>query len=543
MNQHESLRKKLTFTKNSVSIFLAVVVLGIFFRFAYLEHQVYWHDEAYTSLRISGYTATEVVQTLFNGKVIDLEALHQYQHPNPDKTVLDTVRSLAIEDSQHPPLYYVLVRQWATWLGPSVATLRSLSAFMSLLVFPSMYWLIQELFAGPEQSVANQPKATWIAGMAIALIAVSPFHVLYAQEVREYALWSGLILLSSAAWLRAIRLCTVLSWGIFTVLFTLALYTQPLSLLVGASYGLYLILIHRFRLYRRVLAGLGALSISLLAFIPWLTIILQNWSKTGATWTAVPLPLPILLKTWGLHLARAFVLPKDDFGFDHGLIYVSVPLILLLGVFAFYTLCRQTPMRVWLFVILLTGSVVVPLGILDLVVGGQRSTSGRYLVTFYLGLPIALAYLLAIQLLRPPVFSQRLWQAVTVIILSVSLVFCGINTQAETSWTKGINYNLPTVAHLLNAAAKPLLVSNSYGINFGTTFALSYRLNPQVKFQLVNGSFAPDFLNMPQLATGFSDIFLLNPTEPFRYQIEQQQNRKAALVFNDTHLFLWKLTD
>lgn len=45
----------------------------------------------------------------------------------------------------------------------------------------------------------------------MALIAVSPFHVLYAQEAREYSLWTVTILLSSAALLRAMRVKTKLS--------------------------------------------------------------------------------------------------------------------------------------------------------------------------------------------------------------------------------------------------------------------------------------------------------------------------------------------
>jgi len=64
--------------------------------------------------------------------------------------------------------------------------IRSLSAIISLLVFPGVYWLLPGIW------VVNG----WIA---IALIAVSPFHILYAQEAREYSLWTVTIALSSAA--------------------------------------------------------------------------------------------------------------------------------------------------------------------------------------------------------------------------------------------------------------------------------------------------------------------------------------------------------
>jgi uncharacterized membrane protein len=543
-----ALQRQLSLTWQRFGTVLAVVLaLGIFFRFAYLDQQVYWHDETYTSLRISGYSATEVIRQLFDGKLVGLDAFRQYQDPNPEKTVLDTVRSLALDDSQHPPVYYVLIRQWAIWFGTSITALRSLSALISLFAFPAMYWLTQELFAessyaSSQRAATQQRTANWTSGLAIALMALSPFHILYAQEVREYALWGVFILFASAAWLRAIRLGTLTSWMLFTVLFVLTLYTQPISLLLALGYGLYLLICSRFRLTRRVWMGVGALGLSIVAFFPWLQILAQSWSKTGATWTAVPLPLDILLKTWGLHLARAFWIPEGDFGFDHWFMYLSLPLLLLLSGLSFYTLYRQTPLSTWLFVMILTGSTFVPLGLVDLVLGGQRSASSRYVVPLYLGLPIVIAYFFAYQLSKPSATGRRVWQGAMAILLSVSLIFCVFNTQHNTVWTKGINYNVPAVANLINAVPKPLFVSNSFGINFGTTFALSYRLKPEAKFQLVDGTFSPDFLNMPQLAPGFTDIFLLNPTEPFRYQVEQQQQLKATLVFQDVHLYLWRFS-
>jgi uncharacterized membrane protein len=130
--------------------------------------------------------------------------LQKYQRINPEKDLTDTLKALVIDQPEHPPLYYVIVRFWVQWFGNSVAVTRSLSALISLLTFPCVYWLCLELF--------GSPMTGW---MAIALMAVSPFHVVYAQEAREYSLWIVMILLSSAAFLRAIRLQTRLSWGIY----------------------------------------------------------------------------------------------------------------------------------------------------------------------------------------------------------------------------------------------------------------------------------------------------------------------------------------
>jgi uncharacterized membrane protein len=524
------------------------IVLGMFFRFTHLDGQLYWHDENFTSLRISGYNALEVNREIFDGKVVEVKALQKYQQPHSGKTIADTVRSLAIDDSQHPPLYYILVRQWAMIFGPSVAAVRSLSAVFSLLTFPSMYWLCQELFAEGTLAFPQKQSANLISGMAIALLALSPFQVLYAQEAREYSLWSVMCLLSGAALLRAMRVNTLMAWVLLTALLILSLYTQPMMLFVAIAFILYLLIVERFRINRVTVLGVLSFALAILAFVPWLHIIAKSWSQTGATWTSVPLPLPIVLKTWGLHLLRMFILTESDFGFDHWTTYIGLPLLLLLVGTAFYHLYRQTPLKTWLFVVALTLSVFLPLGLMDLILGGQRSVSSRYIVPFYVGVPVAIAYLLAHNLLRwqrsargiIPV-SSKPWQGITAIVLSLCLLACIFNTQTKTAWTKGINYNLLPVAQLINTAPRPLLVSNFFGINFGTTFALGRRLNPDVKLQLTQDIVQPNVSKLPNVATGFGSVFLLNPSDGYRQKIERQFQKKTKKVFQDFHLSLWKM--
>jgi uncharacterized membrane protein len=524
---------------------LLALILGIFFRFTHLDQQLYWHDETYTSLRLSGYSAIEVNQTLFAGDVIGSDAFQKYQRLNSEKTVIDTIRSLAIDDSQHPPVYYVLLRWWTQGFGTSITAIRSLSALLSLILFPALYWLCQELFVHARSAKAPPPSPALgqrIAWLAIALTALSPFHLLYAQEAREYALWGGLIVLWSAAFLRAIRCQTIAAWSLATVLLVLCLYTQPVTLFIMVGYAAYLLIIQRFRMNQTTISGCLSFSAGLLAFSPWLWILMQSWSRTGANWTAVPLPVDILLKTWGLHLERAFVIPEGDFGFDTPLVYLTLPLFLALVSYGFYQLWRQTPLRVWLFVLILTGMVFLVLALPDLIGGGQRSTSSRYLVPFYIGVPIAIAYLLSTATLpNLAMVTRTFWKAVTGTLLSLALCFCILNTQTDTVWTKGINYNLGSVAKILNASPRALLVSHSFGINFGSLFALSYQTSPTVKYQLVDGWFTPDFENVPKIPKGFRDVYLFNPSDRFRQIIEQQENKKSELLFKDFHLFLWHL--
>ncbi|MER3475847.1 MAG: hypothetical protein C4287_03855, partial [Leptolyngbya sp. ERB_1_2] len=80
-----------------------------------------------------------------------------------EKTWLDMMRSLITEEPHRVPLYTGIARGWMKWLGNGVVAMRSLSAVISLLVFPALYWLCVELFM--------QPFTAWIA---IMLMAVSP---------------------------------------------------------------------------------------------------------------------------------------------------------------------------------------------------------------------------------------------------------------------------------------------------------------------------------------------------------------------------------
>lgn len=519
-------------------LLIAVLILGIFFRLTNLDRKLYWHDEAYTSLRISGYTGQEVQQQIFKGQVIGIEDLQKYQRSNSDRGIIDTIKTLASDDAQHPPLYYVLVRMWVEWFGNSVAVTRSLSALISLLVFPCAYNLCLELF--------ESPLVGWVA---IALIAASPFHVLYAQEAREYSLWIVEILLSSWMLLRGLRITTKLqnktdsirTWLIYAVTLTLSFYTHSLSVLVGIGHGIYVLVRERFRLNKTVIAFLLEAFIAFLCFSPWLMIIIATWSETGSTWAAEPIPLLTWLQMAGINLIRAFMLTIGDFYFDNLWIYISLPIFFLLVSYAIYFLCRHAPQKAWLFVLTLIGTTSLALTLPDLILGGQRATSARYLTPVYLGIQLSLAYLFATQIKSASIFKQKLWQGIMVALISVGIVSCAVSSQADTSWNKIVSYYNRQVAQIVNKAPAPLLISNSFGINFGNIFALSYLLEPKVKFQLVQGNTQPDFENIPKIPPGFSDVFLLNPSQEFRAKIEQEYRTKLELVYNDYHLWLWKI--
>ncbi len=81
-----------------------------------------------------------------------------------------------IEVDQHPPLYYSLLHFWMEIFGSLEGAVRTLSALASVLTIPVFYAACRRLFDGPT------------AAIAVFILAVSPFHVQFAQETRMYAL-------------------------------------------------------------------------------------------------------------------------------------------------------------------------------------------------------------------------------------------------------------------------------------------------------------------------------------------------------------------
>jgi mannosyltransferase len=88
---------------------------------------------------------------------------------------LGEMLSWLVRIDQHPPLYYILLHFWMV-LGDGAATVRALSALLGTLTIPVIYLLGRRLADGK------------VGLLAALILAVSPFHVRFAQETRMYTL-------------------------------------------------------------------------------------------------------------------------------------------------------------------------------------------------------------------------------------------------------------------------------------------------------------------------------------------------------------------
>lgn len=484
-------------------LIVVLLVLGIFFRFFNLESKVFWHDEVYTNLRAAGFTRQEIDQELFQNQIIAAQELQKYQRPKPGSTAADTISSLAIEDPQHPPLYFLIARFWMQAFGSSLTASRTLPALLSLLALPLMYWLGLELFASRVAAL-----------LATALLALSPFDVLFAQTARQYSLLTTTVIGSNFLLLRALRLQTLPNWGLYTLLVTLGLYTHPFFGLTLIAQSAYVLLLGVRRSQLRAAKVLLAIAVALVLYSPWLVVLTTNYQRLSNTteWVRGAVDFLYLVKLWILSFTSLFL--DLDFGFESVWTYLlRLPILLLIAV-AIYTICRHTSRATWLFILT---SIFVPflmLALPDLLLGGKRSAVSRYLISCYPGVQLAVAYLLATKLL-----ANVRWQGVLTLLLTGSVASCTVSAFSDTWWNKDLSYSNAEVARRINATSCPIVISDigEDFTNTGDLISLSYLLHDDVRLLLLK---QPPNLKLLQ---GNSNPYVFRPSGKLREAQEPQR--------------------
>ncbi len=520
---------KPSFFRNSLIVI--ALILGIYFRFEHLEKKLIWHDEIGTSLFSAGLCIDEWQGALYTADLYSAKAVREIQSMNP-KGILSVITSLIQDDPQHPPLYYIAAGIWTHLFGDGIATLRMLSALFSMLCFPAMYWLCKELYSKSQ-----------IAWTGVSLIASSPFFVLYAQEGREYTLWFVLILFSNAALLRAIRLTETnvrrsertKAWILFSFITTLGLYTSLATVSMMFGQVLYIILRERFRITNVSLESFGAYLITSILFLPWALALLRRWEafEISMAWSKIiHIPVQSLLEINALNISRTSIdfWPDRLYGGILTPIGIGVASVIAMGSVLY--LIRGTSFKTTGLVLTL---ICVPLMMLlgpDLFFGGIRSVSARYIAPSLIGLELSLAFLFGMKRER----TDWIWEGALCLVLCVRLASCFHNSKQEVVWTKGISYNLPQAAQMINAAPNPLVVGNRERHHPGNLLALSHLLKSSTKMQFLTPAVTEnaDY----RLPNNFT-VFLYSPVEEFRLALEKREHIRSRLLLQDLHLELW----
>ncbi len=169
----------------------------------------------------------------------------------------------------HPPAYFILLKFWMLLFGSSPVSARLFSAVAGIAALPLMYLLGKKIF--------NERTAL----IGAVLLSFSFFHVYYSQEARMYSLLLFLTLTSMLLLFRLLNNPSRRDLVLFTLVNVLGLYTGYFYMYV---FGTHLVVLWLYFLTRRRPYALGAsLLASAALFIPWLTVLIGEWSPGGST--------------------------------------------------------------------------------------------------------------------------------------------------------------------------------------------------------------------------------------------------------------------
>jgi uncharacterized membrane protein len=576
-------------------------LIGVFFRFAYIEDRVFWVDEVATAVRVSGYTIPEVIEDLQAKNIVSGEDLLRYQVLNQNSNLSDTWQALT-KSPEHAPLYFLLARFWLQLWGNSIGVMRSLSAWLSLLIFPTLYWLYRELF--------NKPLVGWLG---VTLMSVSPFYVAYAQEARPYSLWTVTILLMSASFLRAIRINNRQCWTLYIINLVFGFYTSLFSLLIAVFQGIYLLLAKLKNKRQLIKNYFISNAIAFIFFSLWLLIILTNrqslqdntvWMRNSinvadliATWIGTILlifgDLPISPDVDAVQMAIAVIVmlvinlcliylfynwQKFNYNLKKTIIYLAIvilsfftfSIIFIIEYFARYItldlvtligalvavgilslasyslsfLTKNSEQTQWLFIVCLMLSLPVPLLIIDLILQGRSSGAPRYLIPTQLAIQIAAAYTISNKLDNNKIkFSkqQQLWSLILGFFLTLGIFSCSRNLQISPIYLKNRNIHNRAIAEIINNSPTSLvLIESQEAIDI---LSLSHDTLPDVKFKLIDNQ--TDFVTHHN---NFEKIFILKPSSNLKSQLSpnnkiifRQVYQPQLLTSEQISLDLWQI--
>ncbi len=202
-----------------------ILLAGLLLRLLRLNFQPLWFDEGY-----SFYFAHLPVPALLAATAVDI----------------------------HPPLYYLVLKAWLALtdpLLPAVIGARLLSVLWGTATIPLLWAIGRRLGRGR-------------AGLlAAGLLAISPFHIYYSQEVRMYGMVTCLGALGVWLTLEALERRQAVWWAGAGLALLAALYTQYYAVFIVLALTIFLAVSRRgreaWRAWGAVLAGIT------LAYLPW----------------------------------------------------------------------------------------------------------------------------------------------------------------------------------------------------------------------------------------------------------------------------------
>ncbi|HEY9665745.1 MAG TPA: hypothetical protein V6C91_03025, partial [Coleofasciculaceae cyanobacterium] len=220
---------------------------------------------------------------------------------------------------------------------------------------------------------------------------------------------------------------------------------------------------------------------------------------------------------------------------------LSILIVFVSVAYSLYFLVRHTPKTSWLFIITLISFTSLAIIIPDLILGRRTSVTGRYMIPAYLGIQLAVAYLVSCKL-KPTLantWRNKFWKLSLLALFTSGVISCAIVSQAGTWWNNLTDTNNRQLAQMVNQTSRPLILqeidSSPPRYNVFNLISLSYLLEPDVKFKFIPKD------TVPEIPKDSSHVFFMGPSSVLRSGIEKKYGAKIERVDRTEDSRLWKL--
>ncbi|MCU0425878.1 MAG: glycosyltransferase family 39 protein [Candidatus Kapabacteria bacterium] len=245
------------------ALLMVIVLAGTFFRFADIGTESLWVDEIYSYRQ-----ALKGIAMIIANAPSDV----------------------------HPPTYYVLLHWWTLIFGTSEAGLRSVSAVCAILTIPLMFVLGRAMFSER------------IGLYAALLLALSHFHIHYAQEARNYSYTVLVVVVGMIGFVRYLKLFETQQEEEYSQSFSQFLRISWKPLLIYVLTTTLVLYSHFFALF--VIVAQNALVAS------FVVLRKQAWKRLWRSWIALQMLLLVIFSPWLNILYRQINTVRSGFWID-----------------------------------------------------------------------------------------------------------------------------------------------------------------------------------------------------------------------------------
>ncbi len=405
--------------KTNLKRFIPLIfIIGIFvFICSFMVNRAVWFDESYSAQTIKG-TFSEIAKT----------------------TGADV----------HPPLYYYLLKIWTIPFGRSIISLRSFSVFFGIIAIIFAYLIFKRWSKSPK-----------IAGFITLAVAVCPFFIYYATEIRMYSLVCAIVMASVYVLDLALEEKSQKYWLIYSLLLALALYTHYFAAFAFLAEYIYVFIFHR-KNDQKVVKELILVSVlAFILFLPWIpSLISQVTAVEKEYWIEAFTPLTFL-QFFSLSLVYFEDILKNIP--ELVLVVVAVILIVIAAVSALKTMGNHTKDKTALIAFL----VFIPF--LALFILSVPPLSPVYVpryITYSLTLFWALVAILIVQIYNSRPFLAKL----TIFIMLICSIVGVLNVLNENNYSAVVSDVIAGIETYDGEEEAPIIFAESSSSAFDAVF-------------------------------------------------------------------------